>query len=222
MENGEIYKLMGIVSQKIGAIQKLGDNKEQRFKFRKIDDIYNGVHDALADAGVFCLPKITKIIKEREVKTAKGGTGFHYILEIEFSFCAPDGSSVVATTWGEAIDYGDKCINKCMAIAHKYALTQVFTIPFLEIDDPDANSHQVQKTAPIVQRKIEAPIDPIDRMLSYFAKFNVTGLMLEALVKKPLDSLQENDINFLRDVCKRLTAGESFNDIATELTEDSF
>lgn len=137
----EIYKLMGAVLADIGAVDKMQKNNSQGYKFRGVDDVYNAVHSAVKKHGIFCLPEIKKIIFREKIKSAKGQEGWHQILEISYKFCAPDGSFVECTVWGESADYGsDKTTNKCMSIAHKYALFQVFMIPVSEIEDPDKAS----------------------------------------------------------------------------------
>jgi hypothetical protein len=137
----EIYKLMGAVLADIGAVDKMQKNNSQGYKFRGVDDVYNAVHSAVKKHGIFCLPEIKKIIFREKIKSAKGQEGWHQILEISYKFCAPDGSFVECTVWGESADYGsDKTTNKCMSIAHKYALFQVFMIPVSEIEDPDKDS----------------------------------------------------------------------------------
>lgn len=57
----------------------------------------------------------------------------------------PDGSIHTVTTYGEAMDSGDKATNKAMSIAYKYAAFQAFCIPTEETAiDADAETHQVQ------------------------------------------------------------------------------
>ena len=137
----EIYKLMGAVLSDIGAVEKNQKNASQGYTFRGVDDVYNAVHMAVKKHGIFCLPEIKKIIFREKIKSARGQEGWHQILEISYKFCAPDGSFVECTVWGESADYGsDKTTNKCMSIAHKYALFQVFMIPVLDMEDPDKSS----------------------------------------------------------------------------------
>ena len=48
------------------------------------------------------------------------------------------------------MDSGDKASNKAMAIAHKYALLQLLTIPTEDEKDPDAESYEVKaKSQPV-------------------------------------------------------------------------
>lgn len=55
-------------------------------------------------------------------------------LVVDHHFYAKDGSSVVCTTVGEAMDSGDKASNKAMSAALKYALTETYMIPTYEAD----------------------------------------------------------------------------------------
>ena len=66
------------------------------------------------------------------------------ILTVRYRFYAEDGSYVEAVVDGEAMDSGDKSSNKCMAIAHKYALLQVFCIPTENDNDPDAHTPEAR------------------------------------------------------------------------------
>ncbi len=64
------------------------------------------------------------------------------------------------------MDSGDKGCNKCMSIAHKYALLQCFMIPTEDLADPDAESHQLSPEPPLSkvrpQPKFEAPSQAIE------------------------------------------------------------
>lgn len=196
---------MADASKQIRAIAKDDHNRAQNFKFRGIDAIYNGVHEALASNDIFCVPRVVRIIKEKEITTAKGGSGLHIVLEMEYAFFAPDGSSVTASTWGEGIDYGDKCINKCMSIAHKYALLQIFTIPTDDIEDPDTISHDVkQKNAKEIPSELEEKVNDTVR---YFSGLGVSPRELELYVKKPLDTMTDQDFALLRSLATEIKMG---------------
>lgn len=232
----EIFKRLAEASKAIVGVQKTSKNQQQGFMYRSIDAIYNGIHEAMANAEIFTTTRIIQVIKEKEVTNSKGGVGYHIILEIEFTFYASDGSSVKEVTWGEAIDWGDKCINKCMAIAHKYALMQIFTIPTEDLEDPDASSPEVQKTAPESQKKgaiikqsqkLKPPEKPkkevsiLDTITSHFRKLNITDEMLEIFLGKPLDHLDESDLERLRELANAIKSGLKFEDIINPKSEES-
>jgi len=88
---------------------------------------------------VFTVPKVLESSRE-ERPSKSGGVLIWTFLEIEYTFFANDGSSVVAVVTGEGMDSGDKSANKAMAVAHKYALLQIFSIPTEEAKDPENDS----------------------------------------------------------------------------------
>lgn len=99
----------------MGVVSKDKVNKQQGFKFRSIDDVYNALHPALAKNKVFIVPEI--LSQSREMKTTRSGTEMvHVIYSIKFVFFAEDGSSIETIIIGEAQDTGDKAANKAMAI----------------------------------------------------------------------------------------------------------
>lgn len=128
-------KIIDVMSD-IEAIGKDRENKMQGFKFRGIDDIYNELHPRMAKHGIFTAPKVLEERRE-ERPTKSGGISTHVIMKIEYTFYAADGSSVQTTMIGEGADSGDKASNKAQAIAHKYALMQIFAIPTEDAKDPD-------------------------------------------------------------------------------------
>jgi hypothetical protein len=64
------------------------------------------------------------------------------MLKMQYTFFADDGSSVKAVVMGEGMDSGDKASNKAMAVAHKYAIVQMFAIPTEDDKDPENDSHE--------------------------------------------------------------------------------
>ena len=138
----KIYEAIPAIMAEIGVIAKDRTNEAQRYKFRGIDDVYNELHPLLVKHKVFTVPEIMEE-KDEQVVTAKGSTLFYRLLKIKYTFYADDGSSVIAVVRGEGMDSGDKASNKAMAVAHKYALMQIFAIPTDEPKDPENESHEV-------------------------------------------------------------------------------
>ena len=143
MENSEmIYKLIGQAIGKIGAIGKDRVSKDrngvEQFNYRGIDQVYNALNPVMAELGLFFCPRV--LDQKREERTTRNGAVLTYtILSMEYTVYAPDGSSVVLQTVGEAMDSGDKSTNKAMSVALKYAMFQLFCIPTEEMKDPDAD-----------------------------------------------------------------------------------
>jgi len=145
----EIYELLPKITGEVGAVGKDGRNTQQGagYRFRKIDDVMGALQPLFAKYRVTCYPRVVKMEQEQVAVGSKGTRMFHVTSWIEYHFCAPDGSEIVATTLGEATDSGDKACNKAMAAAMKYALTQTFSIPTEEAkdtenDSPELSAHQ--------------------------------------------------------------------------------
>jgi hypothetical protein len=135
METGKkIYPAMVAIMSSITALEKSRQNQAQGYRFRGIDDVYNMLHEIMADNGVFCLPNV--VADRHEERTNQKGTVLIYrIVTMRYTFMASDGSSVEATAIGEGMDSGDKAANKAMSAAQKYALLQAFLIPTEEATD---------------------------------------------------------------------------------------
>lgn len=155
MEDGKgIFAALAKANLAVGSIGKNRKNKEQNFNFRGIDDVMNELHSALAEAGVFIITEPEGEPKFTERKTASGKVIFHCLQKWVFRFCAEDGSSVTSSFWGEALDMGDKVVNKSSSIALKYVLLQMFLIPTQEQadSDPDNFAHETAPARPQAQQ----------------------------------------------------------------------
>jgi len=139
---GHIYSAISAIMAEINAISKGRENKAQGYKFRGIDDVYNEVHPLLTKHKVFTVPEVLEANYDT-VTTAKGSTLFYSRLKMQYTFFADDGSCVRAVVIGEGMDSGDKASNKAMAVAHKYAIVQMFAIPTDEPKDPENDSPEV-------------------------------------------------------------------------------
>lgn len=139
-----IYSALAKANKAIGAIAKGSKNQQQGFMFRGIDDVYNELHAILADCEIFIVPEVVSYdVSERQVRN---GVVLFTRATIRHHFTTSDGSSVTTTVVGEAMDSGDKGMNKTMSIALKYALFQLFTIPTKEEKDPEAKSYELAQT----------------------------------------------------------------------------
>lgn len=138
----KIYAAIAGVINDIGVVSKDKVNKQQGFKYRSVDDVYSVLNPALAKNKVFILPEIME--EHREIGTSKsGGRVVSVILKMKYTVYAEDGSHIETILKGEAMDTGDKAINKAMAIAYKYLCFQLFCIPVEDMVDPDAEIHDM-------------------------------------------------------------------------------
>lgn len=139
----KVYAAISAVMEKLSkeGIAKNSDNKQQGYKFRGIDDVYNALAPHLAHAKLLILPRVlSRSVTERE--TRNGGVLFYVVLDVEFDFVsAEDGSKHVVKVAGEAMDSGDKATNKAMSAAYKYACMEAFCIPTEGDNDADKTTH---------------------------------------------------------------------------------
>ncbi|EMP5337446.1 MULTISPECIES: ERF family protein [Citrobacter freundii complex] len=147
MTEKKVYAAISAVAKDMATtgISKDRKNAQQGFNFRGIDQVYNALAPALVNHGLLILPRITeRTVTERT--TQKGGVLFYVVVKADFDFVSTeDGSIHTVTTYGEAMDSGDKATNKAMSIAYKYAAFQAFCIPTEETAiDADAEVHHLK------------------------------------------------------------------------------
>lgn len=159
IENPKIYAAIAGVIADCGIVGKDKVNKQQGFKYRSVDDVFNALHPALAKNKVVIIPTVVDRQCEEVGKTKNGTAILKVICKVKYDICAEDGSRVTSIIYGEGMDMGDKATNKAMAIAYKYLCFQVFCIPTEEMSDPDGESLEEKIRTPKKQleKKQEKP-----------------------------------------------------------------
>ena len=160
-----IYSAIAAIMGETKAVTKDRKNTSQNFMFRGIDDVMNELHALFAKHQVFILPEVMdydvseKITEKYDSysKQNKKSILYYTRAKIKFHFTASDGSEVVTINVGEAMDSGDKGMNKAMSIALKYSLMQMLLIPTEEDKDPDATT-----PPPSLPQTIQDIIDSLD------------------------------------------------------------
>lgn len=129
----KVYQAICNVMQEI-ADQGIGKNRKAsspgaNYAFRGIDDVYNALCSILWKHKLCMLPSATERACEERLSKS-GGALFYVTLKVNFALVsAEDGSSHYITTYGEAMDSGDKATNKAQSAAYKYAAMMAFCIP---------------------------------------------------------------------------------------------
>lgn len=147
-ENKQSPHVLQGIGQVIAAfadngIGKNRKNESQGFKFRGIDDVMNRMAQHLTEASLVIAPNIRSREVHERVNT-RGNPLFYVTVQVDYTvYSSIDGSSIVVSVPGEAMDSGDKATNKALSIAYKYMAFQLFAIPIDE--DPDATTHVVGK-----------------------------------------------------------------------------
>ncbi len=144
---GKIYQAIVSIMENVGAIGKDKKNEQQKFMYRGIDDVMNALNPAFIKYKVFMAPQVLDHHREDRIST-QGKPLIYSVCTMKYTVYADDGSFVEAITIGEAMDSGDKSMNKAMAIAFKYACFQLFCIPTEEMTDPDSECHELANKQP--------------------------------------------------------------------------
>ena len=118
----------------------------------------NRMAQHLVEANLVIAPNI----RSREVHERVNNRGnplFYVTVQVDYTvYSTVDGSSIVVSVPGEAMDSGDKATNKALSIAYKYMAFQLFAIPIDE--DPDATTHVVGKKEAAPSNFIDTPAAP--------------------------------------------------------------
>ena len=139
-----IFKALSAVQSELAArgIAKGDTNTFDNYKFRGIDAVLNALAPILAKNGVVLVPSVD----DSEIRTISSGSGKamnHCKVKMSFTFYDSEGDSITHTFHGEAMDRGDKSLNKAATAAYKYFLFQAFTIPVEGTPDADSETHEV-------------------------------------------------------------------------------
>jgi hypothetical protein len=141
-----IVERMALVMRDMTAVGKTGQNVEQRYAFRPIDEFMNALHGPLSKHGVVCTPRVLdRQVSERDRVRNGQIVGITRVVDVlvEYTFSSPDGSTLTTVTAGEGADVADKATNKAMAGALKYAIMQTFMVPTRELVDADETTPEV-------------------------------------------------------------------------------
>jgi hypothetical protein len=143
------------------GIAKNRKNESQGFKFRGIDDVMNRMAKQLSEANLVIAPRISsREVNERV--NSRGNPLFYVTVQVDYTiYSTIDGSSIVCSVPGEAMDSGDKATNKALSIAYKYLAFQLFAIPIDE--DPDAITHTLGAKPAVSGFMSAAPVQLITK-----------------------------------------------------------
>lgn len=170
MEEKLIFQKMTSILKETKAITKSEKNQQQGFKFRGIDNVMNELHELFAKNDVFILQEVQGFTTENR-PTKSGGTNTFTRATIKFRYMTTDGSFVETVNVGEAMDSGDKGMNKAMSIALKYSLLQMFLIPTEEPKDPDRDTPEETDYLAMALQEISAA-QSIQTLTGIFNDYN--------------------------------------------------
>lgn len=156
MAEAQIYKAIAAVMAEVGAVGKNNVNEQQRYKFRGIDDVMNALHPVMAKHNLFCTPTVLDVTREERLNS-KGNTLIYSVATVKYTFYTVDGSSVESVVVGEAMDSGDKSLNKALSASMKYCLFQTFCIPTEEMHDSEEDTYDDVRPKKATEKKKAEP-----------------------------------------------------------------
>ena len=180
-----IYKKMANIMKETNAISKGRKNQQQGFMFRGIDDVMNELHEQFAKNEVFILQEVQGFTTENR-PTKSGGTNTFTRATIKFRYVTTDGSFVETTNIGEAMDSGDKGMNKAMSIALKYSLLQMFLIPTEEKKDPDYETPEETPYFDLAMQEINGAqsIETLSGIFNNYSQLHTNANFMAALSER--------------------------------------
>lgn len=191
----DIYQSLTAIMKEIGHIGK-EKKSTQGYAYRGVDQVLNTLQPLLAENKVFCVPEVLEVIGREDRQTKNGGTQIYSILKVKYTFYAEDGSNVSAVVMGEAMDSGDKSMNKCMSVAFKYACFQTLCIPTEETtQDPDDKSEQFEPEKTDKPKATEKPFKaPTAAQLDKIKNYNGTLEQIATYLKKTINEVSYYDV----------------------------
>lgn len=180
-----IYGKIAAILKETKAITKSEKNQQQGFKFRGIDNVMNELHELFAKNDVFILQEVQGFTTENR-PTKSGGTNTFTRATIKFCYMTTDGSHVDTVNVGEAMDSGDKGMNKAMSIALKYSLLQMFLIPTEEPKDPDLTTPEETDYLALALQEISGAqsVDTLSGIFNNYQALHGNSQFMQALTNK--------------------------------------
>lgn len=141
-ENKTLAGKFAAIMGEIQRVPKTGINKQQNYKFASESDISDMIRELLAKHNVALFVSMPGKPEQTEIQSKSGATGYHTLIEIEYTFVDGDTGEERTMKWhGEADAYDDKGISKATTLAQKYFLLKTFVMSTGDPqDDPDSSS----------------------------------------------------------------------------------
>ena len=141
-----IYQILDRISQEAGALAPEAKGGVP-FAFRGIDGTVAHLSPLLRKYGVVIVPSV----QQKSVTSAPSGNKVITTTDLttDFTFYAPDGTYVIATTAGLANDFADRSTAQAQSVAFRVALLQTFALP---THSPEPEQTGVEPEAPTQAR----------------------------------------------------------------------
>lgn len=138
-----IYEIIGAIANEAGALAKVNESSGVPFAFRGIDAVINHLAPKLDEYGVFQTADVKQLVTTtRELSGGKAITQSDIV--VEYTFYAPDGSSITTQAAGLAQDYADRSAAQAQSVALRTALLQLFHLPTTD-KEPEVAGEETQR-----------------------------------------------------------------------------
>lgn len=153
---------LALIGKELGATAKAGKNAEQGYKFIEYAAVSGKMRDLLANHHIVVVPAVVDYEKDT-VSTARGTTGFHYVVQMRFTAInGDDPDDRIEATWlGESTDYGDKGINKAETSGTKYFYMRLLNISEKSDEDADKTTPEEAVSANTSRSKSRLDFDTV-------------------------------------------------------------
>lgn len=193
----KIYKSINEIMKELAKnpIKKEDVNQHQKYKYRGIEAICNGLSPLFAKHGVVVFPEVL------DLRTETRGKMFNTVVKVKYTFvCAEDASKFETIVSGEGADVGDKSINKAHTSAYKNCMNQTFCIPTETHEDPDHTTPEMQfhPASPDQIQKIYSLIketDSEESMIVDYFKVNSLNNLSREDADKAIQILNKKKVN---------------------------
>lgn len=175
----KVYEEFLAVMREVSGVAKRDRNEHQRFNFRGIDAVVNALGPAFREHGLIVVPRVADI-EHTDIRTSQGKPATRCIVTVDYQFIGSDGSSITATSVGEAFDSGDKATPKAMSVAFRTCLLQTFILPTDE-PDPDAQTYE----------RADPPLANGEQMQEIGRLLTANGLIGDAVAPARLAAFKE-------------------------------
>lgn len=128
-----LYAKMARVMGRVTRVKESGKH-QQGWRYATSEDVKDVVRVAMAEEGLALFYNLDQFDEIEQDK------GYRVRGCIEFTIaCGETGETVTSKVWGEAVDYGDKALNKLYTTTEKYFLKTTFLISSGDEVDSDAD-----------------------------------------------------------------------------------
>ena len=137
---------LAAIGNEIGTIAKSGRNSQQNYDFIEYAAVSGKLRNLLDKYKISIIPQVEDY-EVSEVQNPAKKVGYHYTLRMSFLIKDGESDAEIERKWlSEAIDYGDKSVNKAATAGTKYFYMRLFNISEKGEKETDQEAPEVAKT----------------------------------------------------------------------------